>query len=63
LFAIRHSEDGEGTELLLDPATGRVAGQRSVGVSSNRLPPGMSPGAVLYVTLWQQRVVDEVGHG
>jgi len=63
LLALRHTEeyaDGPGpvaaaTELLVDPATGRVVGTRTLAYPSGDAAP------VIGVSVWTQAVVDEVG--
>ena len=52
LYAIRQTESVHGKELLFDPASGLMVGRRDL------LNDG---GQERYVTLWQQKLVDQVG--
>ncbi|GAA4163372.1 hypothetical protein GCM10022251_45990 [Phytohabitans flavus] len=66
LVAVRHTERGNGDEILFDLATGVAVGRRSVaagsGVTISAPPeaPKLDPG-VGYQATWTQKVVDAVG--
>jgi hypothetical protein len=62
LVAIRHTERGNGDEILFDPTTGRAVGRRSVDVDGTvtvdpASPVRLGPG-VTYQATWTQAVVD-----
>jgi len=66
LVAVRHTEQGNGDEILFDPATGQAVGRRTVTldpdvtVTAPGDAPKLEPG-VLYQATWTQKVVAAVG--
>lgn len=66
LVAIRHTEQGNGDEILFDPATGQAVGRRSLSFHGDvtLVPPSPGPTldqGVTYQSTWTQTVVATVG--